>query len=415
MIAHPSIQASASNWRKTLYILFFAQLVTAAGFSSMFPFLPLYIEELGSTTQLSVELLAGLVYSGQAFAMMLASPIWGAIADRYGRKLMVERSMFGGAVILLMMAFVRSAEELVLLRTIQGLITGSMAAVNALVAAVAPRRHTGFAMGVLQVGTGAGVALGPLIGGVVADAFGYHAAFYVTASLLFVSGFMVLFGVEENFSPEEREVSNNVSFWGEWRHVLTTPGVTTAFGLRFMSQLGRMMIIPIAPFFIKELLTNTSGLNTFTGLVIGSASVTTTLSAVFLGRLGDRIGQRRIVIASALSATLLYAVQSLVTAGWQLLVLQALVGVALGGIIPAISALLANITTTGEAGAVYGLDNSITAGSRTVAPLIGSMVAAWFSLRATFTATALLFLITGVLAIYQLPRVMDAKETHQTL
>ena len=91
--------------------------MTAVGYSSIFPFLPLYVEDLGSALGVSLELLAGLVFSAQAFMMMLASPFWGAIADRYGRKLMVQRSLYGGTVLLLMMAFVRSAEELVLLAT----------------------------------------------------------------------------------------------------------------------------------------------------------------------------------------------------------------------------------------------------------------------------------------------------------
>jgi DHA1 family multidrug resistance protein-like MFS transporter len=97
-------------WQRTLYIMFAAQLMTAVGFSSIFPFFPLYVHELGSSTGMNLDVLAGLVFSSQAFTMMLAAPIWGTIADRYGRKLMVERAMFGGSIILLLMAFVRSAE-----------------------------------------------------------------------------------------------------------------------------------------------------------------------------------------------------------------------------------------------------------------------------------------------------------------
>ena len=370
----------------------------------MFPFLPLYVEELGSVTNLSVEFLAGAVFSAQAFSMMLASPVWGAIADRYGRKLMVERAMFGGAVILLLMAFVRSAEELVLLRTIQGLITGTIAAANALLAAIVPRQRMGYAMGLLQVGSGTGVALGPLIGGLIADAFGYGAAFYVTAALLFLSGVLVYFGVEEKFTPSARRVGARGGFIKDWAHVFASPGVSITFGLRFMSQLGRMMIVPVAPLFIATLLLDDSHLNTFTGLVIGASSAATTVSAVYLGRLGDRVGHRRVVILSSLAAALLYLVTGLVQAGWQILILQALVGVAMGGIIPAISALLANLTDTGETGATYGLDNSINAAGRSVAPMLGSAVAVWFSLRATFTATAVIFLITALLAIARLPQ-----------
>ena len=168
------------TWQRTLYILFFAQLMVAVGFSSIFPFLPLYVEQLGSSTGLSIELLSGLVYSAQAFTMMLASPFWGALADRYGRKLMVERSMFGGAVTLLLMSFAASAEQLVVMRAIQGLITGTIAAANALLASVTPRKHIGYAMGLLQVGFGTGIAVGPLIGGAVADLFGYSVVFYLS-------------------------------------------------------------------------------------------------------------------------------------------------------------------------------------------------------------------------------------------
>jgi MFS transporter, DHA1 family, multidrug resistance protein len=198
----------AARWQKTLYIMFFAQLMTAVGFSSIFPFLPLYVQELGAVSGLSIELLAGLVFSGQAFTMMLAAPFWGSLADRYGRKLMVERALFGGAIILFLMAFARSAEELVILRALQGLITGTVAAANALVAAQAPRERAGYAMGLLTVSMGGGVALGPLIGGVIADTFSYSAAFYVTGALLFLAGLVVFFGIQETFERPAKQTVN---------------------------------------------------------------------------------------------------------------------------------------------------------------------------------------------------------------
>jgi len=394
----------AAPWQRTLYIMFIAQLMTAVGYSSIFPFLPLYVQDLGTSTNLSTELLAGLVYSSQAFTMMLASPVWGTLADRYGRKLMVERSLFGGTVILLLMAFVTTAEQLVVLRGIQGLITGTIAAANALVASIVPRKHTGYAMGLMQVGLGAGVALGPLIGGAVADLLGYSEAFYITASLLLLAGLLVLFGVKEDFTPPNEEQGERFRFIAEWRQILSASGVVLTYSMRFMSTLGRMMIIPIAPLFILTLMDNTARVNTFTGLVIGVSSATTMISAVYLGRIGDRLGQRKILIVCTLIAALLYIPQSMVTAPWQILVLQALVGVALGGIIPAISAQLARLTRPGEEGAVYGLDNSINAGARSIAPLLGAAVAASFSLRATFVATALLFLSMGLLVIWRMPR-----------
>lgn len=401
-------------WRRTLYILFFAQLMVASGFSSIFPFLPLYVEQLGSTSGMSIELLAGLVYSGQAFAMMIASPIWGAVADRYGRKLMVERSMYGGVAIMLMMAFVTSAEQLVILRTIQGLITGSMAAANALLVTVTPRRETGYAMGLLQVGFNIGLAVGPMVGGAAADAFGYNTAFFITAALLFLGGLTVSFGVREKFIPVQSSKLGKNSWIRGWRSLLTLPGVFTTYLMRFLTSLGRMMTTPIIPLFVQTLLGSSASVNTFTGLVIGVSSGATTVSAVFLGKLGDRTGYRKILVISMLVLVGGYAIQGYVTQGWQFLALQALVGVALGGVLPIISALLANYINTGDEGSAFGLDNSVTAAGRAFAPMIGASVAAFWGYPMAFFMTGLVFLISTAVAVWRLPASRPAAEASKT-
>jgi DHA1 family multidrug resistance protein-like MFS transporter len=396
--------AGLKPWQRTLYIMFTAQFMVAVGFSSIFPFLPFYVKELGTNTSLSIEFLAGLVYSAQAFTMMISAPIWGTLADRLGRKLMVERAMFGGAFLLLLMAFAQSAEQVVLLRAIQGLVTGTVAAANALVAAEAPRKHMGFAMGLLQVGFGLGLAIGPLIGGAVSDAFGYSETFFVTAGLLFLAGVLVLLGVRENFQLGEKVSEERWSFKSRWKGIITTKGVPITFGMRFLHSLARMMVIPIIPLFIEILMVDPERINTFTGLMMGISSGATTLSAVYLGRLGDRVGHRKILIACSLASALLYVPQALINASWQLMIFQVLVGIAIGGMIPTVSALLANYTNHGEEGAVYGLDNSINAAGRAIAPLLGAWVATGYGMRATFTATGIVFLISVLVAVWLLPK-----------
>lgn len=395
--------AGLENWQRTLYILFFAQLMVAVGFSSIFPFLPLYVEELGSTTGLSIELLSGLVYSAQAFTMMLASPIWGSLADRYGRKIMVERSMFGAAVTMLLMSFAASAEQLVVMRAIQGLISGTIAAASALLASVTPRKHIGYAMGLLQVGFGTGIAVGPLIGGAVADLFGYSVVFYITAAMLFLAGVLVYWGVQENFTPVESDRAEKTSFLKAARGLMSVAGVKMTFMIRFLTSMARMMILPIIPLFIATILVDSSKLNTFTGLVMGVASAATTISAVLLGKLGDRVGFRIVLVTSMAVMGGLYALQGYVTAGWQLLVLQGLVGVALGGVLPIISALLANYVKVGGEGAAFGLDNSINAAGRAVAPMLGAAIATGWGYTAVFVATGLVYLISTLLAAWGLP------------
>ena len=391
------------RWQRTLIVLFFSQMATAVGFSSIFPFLPLYVKSLGSSTGMSVEFLSGLVFSAQAFTMMFSSPVWGRLADRYGRKLMVVRACFGASIVILMMAFVDTAEQLVGLRALQGLISGTVAANSALLASQVPKKRMGYAMGTLQVGLGAGVAFGPMIGGIIADSFGYASAFYVTAAMLFLAGVVVAIGAREVFHPEtsgERKGEGVIAFW---KQLLKFPGVKPAYGIRFLIQLARNMLIPIMPLFVVELMSEATRINSFTGLLIGARAAATTLSAMFLGRLADRVGHRKVAAVSAISAGVFYVPQCLVTAEWQFLLLTTLVGVALGGVIPTLSAILARYAESGAEGSVFGLDTSIRAGARSFAPLLGSWIALTWSLRGTFLVTGLILLATGLAAHFLLP------------
>ena len=403
MIRTPLSRLQTESWQRTLYIMFFAQLVSAMGFSVIFPFLPLYVADLGTNTNLSLEFWAGMVFSVQAVTMALASPIWGGLADRYGRKLMVERAMFGGSVIILLMAFARTAEELVLLRALQGALTGTISAANALVAAEAPRERSGYAMGVLQVGQWCGVSVGPLVGGFLADLWGFHLPFVVTAVLLFFAGVLVWRGVRESFTPVASDAGERNGFFETWRHVLASQGIGMTYLVRFLSGVGQNMIYPIAPLFVLSLLPAGAPVNSITGLVVGVSAAASTIAAIYLGKLGDQIGHRRVLRVSLLLAALLYLPQSLVSAAWQFLLLQAMTGVAMGGIIPAVSALLARYTSQGEEGAVYGLDNSVNSTARALAPMASTTVAMVFGLRYAFVGIGLAFLVTTAVAAWGLP------------
>lgn len=260
-----------TRWRRPLFILVVAQLVSAIGFGMFFPFLPLYVEQLGTNTGLSLEFWAGMVFSGQALTMAITSPIWGSLADRYGRKAMIERAMYGGAAIILLMGFVRSAEELALLRTIQGAITGTIAAINALAASLVPRERTGYAMGMLQVGLWAGIAAGPLLGGVVADAFGFRAAFIVTSILLLISGVVVTFGIQERFTPLPKG-AQRPGILSDWQRILALPAVTAAYTTRFLNWLGPNMLLPMLPLYVASLMRSSTGVSTLTGVIVGLSS-----------------------------------------------------------------------------------------------------------------------------------------------
>lgn len=391
------------RWQLTLGVILFSQFMTAVGFSMIVPFLPLYVRELGSVSGLNLELAAGLVVSATGFTMMFAAPIWGVLADRYGRKLMLLRATYGGTLILGSMGLAQNVEQLILLRALQGGITGTVAASNALVAAIVPRERSGFAMSLLQMGFWGGITLGPLLGGLLADAFGYHAPYIATAALLGMSGLFVQFGVDEQHAPMPTTPQARQGFIASWKHVIHHEGVPALYTIRFLAGVARNMLLPIAPLFVVALLpASTQGESIYAGMVSAVASFSATISGVYLGRLGDRIGHRTILVGAALLGGLGYIPQMFVQDVWQLIALQATSGVAIGGVIAALSASLAQYTQPGEEGAVYGLDQAILSAAFALAPMIGALAAMTIGARGSFGFAALLFFCVSWVAYTRL-------------
>jgi len=401
---HKLDNASTQSWQKTLWICFAAQLCTAVGFSTIFPFLPLYLRHLSTTSHLSTATLSGLVYSVQAFTMMIASPFWGALADKYGRKPMVVRAMVGGGIIILLMGFVKTVEQLIFLRAVQGIFTGVISAVSALVVSKVPRNKTGYAMGILQLGLWSGMSLGPLLGGLLSDYFGFRFSFIATAFLLCTSGIIVWINIEESYTPVRSSGKGLKSFARNWHRILLYPGIIATFVIRLLCSMGRTGLAPILPLFVQSIGSVSHHAAGYTGLVLGLSSAASTVSALYLGKLGDKIGHQRIAFYSAIVTALFFLPQSLVTKPWQLMILYTITGAGIGGLTPSLSALLARLSKPADAGSVYGIDNSLTAAGRAISPLIAALVAAWLGLRSVFIVTGLFFAVVVIIIALFLPK-----------
>ncbi len=390
-------------WQRNLYTIWVAELIAISGFSVIQPFIPYFIQELGVTDLAQVEIYSGLSISLHAFSMALFAPIWGALADRHGRKIMVERSMFGGAVLFAAMAFVRDVPSLLLLRALQGCLTGTVAAATTLVASSAPRERSGYALGTLQVAIYMGALLGPVMGGFVADAWGYRAAFYVTSALLGVAGLLVLFLVDEHFQPVASKPGDG-GFWRGLRLVLGSPVLLPIFVMRVLLRLGDRTLGPVLPLFVQSLLPVGAKVASMTGLITGVGAAASAVGAVSLGRASDRLGYRPILLVCALGAATFYAPQYFVTDTSQLLILQAVVGFLLGGTLTSLSAMLARVAPEGRQGAVYGVDASVVSVANSVGPMLGAGIAVGFGLRPVFLFSAGLFLLAGLAVARLMPK-----------
>lgn len=203
-MATADVPLSSINWQKNLFVAWCGCFLTGIAFSLVMPFLPLYVELLGVTDPHSLNMWSGLVFSITFLFSAIASPFWGGLADRKGRKIMLLRSALGMSVVMVLMGLATSIWQFLALRAVLGLLGGFVPNANALIATQAPRNKSGWALGWLSTGAVSGALIGPLIGGLLADSFGLRPVFFITASVLFVCFIMTLFAVREEFVPVQK-------------------------------------------------------------------------------------------------------------------------------------------------------------------------------------------------------------------
>jgi DHA1 family multidrug resistance protein-like MFS transporter len=379
---------SAPNWQRTLGALWPAQTLTIIGFSLRTPFLPFFVAELGARNLETQVLWAGAINAGGAAVMAITAPLWGALADRYGRKLMVLRAMVAGSLTIGLMALATSPWQLFVLRLVEGGFTGTVTASTTLAASTVPRERLGFGLGLMQMAVFSGSAVGPLIGGVLADQIGYRATFVLAGSLLLLSALLVAFLVEERFEPPPRRAGHGETGGETWR-LLLAPALLGIVVSLLALRAASMALQPIVPLLVAQLARGSSAVNSLAGLAMGVSGMTSAVASVGLGRLSDRIGQRPLLIASGALAAATFLPLGLTTQVWQVIVLQALFGIASGGMLPTANALVARLTPEGRRGTIYGFTTTASSLGAFVGPSVGTVLAAALGLHAPFLAIGL--------------------------
>jgi DHA1 family multidrug resistance protein-like MFS transporter len=392
------------NWKRNLWIIWFSEFTSIIGFAIVMPILPFYVQELGVTDPDAVTFWSGAIFSAQAVTMGIMAPIWGALADRLGRKPMVVRAMFGGAVVIGLMGFATNVQQLVFLRALQGMLTGTVTAATALVAGTTPKERSGYALGTLQMGIYTGASVGPLLGGIISDTLSMRATFWATSGLLLIGGLMVTFLVHENFQPSDRGSDGKGKLLEGFRLVLASRALLTVFSIRLMMRIASRMMGPILPLFVQSMVVS-DHVATLSGIVRGANAALAALGAVILGRLGDRYDRRTILLVCTLALAIVYTPHFFATNVVVLTLLQAAAGFAMGGVLATLSATLATFAPENKEGAVYGLDASIVSTANAVAPMVGTSIAVAWVLPAPFLAAALLFAVVGLISARLLPRV----------
>jgi len=392
-------------WQRNLAVIWLAELIAISGFTVFMPFMPYYVQELGVTRLEEVEFWSGLLLSSQAVTMALVAPLWGSLADRYGRKIMVMRAMLGGSVVIALMGFAQNVVQLLVLRTVQGIFTGTVPAATTLVASSSPPERRGYSLGLLQMAIYSGASVGPLLGGLIADHVGFRATFWVTGALLFSAGILVATLVHETFtSPETLDSREKPHLWDGLVMVLRTRALMIVLGIRVMMRMGMRVVGPMLPLFIQEIAAPGTKIASLTGTIEGFGAASAAVTSVILGRISDKIGYRRILLVCGPAACVLSGLIATAHHPTQVLILRTLVGAAMGGILASVSALQAALAPKDRFGAVYGVDTSAVSVANALAPMIGAGLAASWGLPSVFLGAAALYGLATIVVAATVPK-----------
>lgn len=356
--------------------------------SAVIPFLPLFIRQLGVTSEAEERQWSGLVFAAPFFTSLIASPIWGALADRYSRKAMVLRAVVGISLALVLMGLSRSVQELFCWRLVQGGISGFIAAALGFVAAETPPEHRGYAIGILQTSQSVGAVVGPFLGGVISQYAGMRAVFWGMSVLSVVSAVVILFAVEETSNPD-RTKQSAVHIRDNLRAAWTIPGFSLALLCIVLAQMGTVMPSPQMLFFLEELGVGKQQLQLITGIVVGVTGLSTLMAAPYIGKEVDRRGARMIVQWSAAIATLSLIVQAIAGSVWLVLVARVMLGISLSGLVPALNTFVSMRIPEGRQSGMMSLASSAMLLGNLIAPPIGGVLSAHVGIRIVFGVASL--------------------------
>jgi DHA1 family multidrug resistance protein-like MFS transporter len=372
------------HWKRTFVFAFAAQFISIVGISFCTPFLPFFVKDVGVQSSGQQAFWAGIVLGSGAVSYALFAPVWGILADRHGRKPMVCRAMIGAAVAVFSMSFAQNVSQMVCLRVLQGVFSGTLAASIALVASVMPKNRSGFALGMMQAAVFVGNAFGPLIGGLLADHFGYRNSFRIGAVLTFLGGMLVLFGTREVFTRPDRHTADDRP---GFRKIFLLPGFLIGVMILFGARLSNSIANPSFPLIVGDILKSPDNLNSITGSIIGVAAVAAAASAALLGHAGDKLGRKKVLVACCIGACLSavghYFSYNIPT----LFVMRIAFGFSVAGMLPAANALIHDVVDPRSIGKAYGLATALSMLGTAFGPAIGGTLAMQTGLRIPFLVT----------------------------
>ncbi len=369
------------SWKRTYWVVFVANLITAVGMMSFLPFFPSLLTDIGLSDRDEIARWSGLIFGAAPFSAAIMGPIWGSVGDRFGRKPMVLRALFAITLFVGCMVFARTPGQLLALRIGQGVFSGFVPPSITLVSVGAPKADQGRVTGSLQASLPAGMIAGPLVGALIQSTLGIRWVFVFVALASGLSGLFVLLWAEEDrslgttlerFSP----TSLLAGTLADLRALLLEPRVRWAVLLLFAVQFGLGASNPLMELHVADVWEgDPERVVGLTAILFSALAVASVISNPLWGRWGDRIGHGSTLLCATFSSGIALGLHALVPGFALLFVLRLLMGVFSPGANVAAFGLAATETPVARRGNAFGAVFS----ARALAVSLGGILGGWLA------------------------------------
>ena len=383
------------TWKRTVYISLICVFCTAFGVSQLAPILPLYFHDLGVQTPEAMSLWSGLATGATYIIVCLAAPFWGRVADKKGRKITLIRSSFGMALCNVLIAFQTTPEGVVLIRLVQGLVSGFYSASITLIASESPIERTGWALGLLASANLAGSLIGPLLGGYIADTVGIRNDFIIVGTLMGLAGVLATIFIHENYVPQPNPEKLSIRKLKE--QIPEFNSIVALCVASFIYAICIMSLQPVISVYIKGIVpSDTENLAFIAGAVFSAMGIAQLMSSSPLGKLVDKIGPRKVLVVSLIYVGILNIPQAYVSDVYQLAIIRFLQGFGLGGMLPALNTYLSSKTPREFTGQVFSYNQSCLFFGYFLGAVGGASLMAWLGFTTLFWVSGGLFIISAL-------------------
>jgi DHA1 family multidrug resistance protein-like MFS transporter len=401
----PPAAPQRERWRRNVYAVTAASFMGYTGFTVSMPFLPLYIRQLGVTDVGEISVWTGVSLAITPGLTAVLAPVWGRLGDRYGRKIMVERSLVSFTIMMAAMAYVTRPWHVLALRAVQGLFAGYGSLSVAMAAESAPRDRMPNAIGLVQTAQRLGPGVGPVVGGILAGLVGLRRAFLVTAAFYGVALILVYLLYDDHVThvtPSDATERGRVTF----RNVLAFDNFILMTVVIFALQFVDRSYGPILPLYVEQVGVAHGGVAMISGVLFSIMAGTGALGHHICGRLLQRYTARAVIAGASAAAAIGSA---LLGASGHLAIMStasSLFGIGIGAAMTASYSAAGRVIPAGAHGTAFGMLTSASLIGMASSPFIAGFLGG-ASLRVVFFVNVALMAILAVVVRRQMVETGD--------